>query len=199
MDKADVLFHWRYFLSLEKDIVVLKDYIEICSENYNVHSVELSKILQLSCAEVDSVCRCLCSLINHTNSYSDDSNRSGAIQEYKEIIYDKYPNLTLCKIHVVGLNEDITPWKDWETKNSPDWWYLHNKVKHYRHSCFKDANLKNTLFSMSGLMVLILYLYRIVADSPYAVPLPAPQFFSSKYHGYNMISRGDKGLPDFEN
>ena len=198
MDKTEVLNHWKYFLSLEKDISRLKSYIEIHQDNYDAYSFELSKLLQLSCSEVDSVCRLLCKTIDPNNNYFNESAYSGNIAQYKSTILDAYPLLTKSEIHIPDLGTKLSPWEDWESKNSPEWWEGYNKVKHYRHSCFKEANLKNTLYSMSALMVLILYLYRIVVSTPRANPSPLPDFFDSEYCSPRLIASPNKELPDFE-
>lgn len=80
MDEKAVLNHWRYFLSLEKDVIKLKDYIEIHSNNFDTYSFEISKILQLSCSEIDSVCRTLCKTIDESTDYFDQSIYSGNIK-----------------------------------------------------------------------------------------------------------------------
>lgn len=162
MEKSEVLNHWKYFISLEKDITKLKNYIQIHQDNFEVYSFELSKLLQLSCSEIDSVCRLLCNTIDGSNNYFDESIYSGNITQYKNTILDKYPNFIKTEIHIPDLETILIPWEDWENKDSPGWWRSYNKVKHYRHSSFKEANLKNALYSMSALMTLNLYLYRSV-------------------------------------
>ena len=42
MDTAKVLNHWKMFISLENDLIKLKDYIEIHVDNYSAYSFELS-------------------------------------------------------------------------------------------------------------------------------------------------------------
>ena len=197
MDKAEVLNHWKYFLTLEKDLSNLKNYIEIHEDNYETYSFELSKLLQLSCSEIDSVCRLLCNTIDTSNDYFDEVIYSGNIANYKDTILKSYPLLTKSEVHIPDLSTKILPWADWDSKNSPNWWAGYNKVKHYRHSCFKEANLKNTLFSMSALMIIILYLYRIVESTSRATPYPSPVYFDSDYFSKNLVTAPDEELPDF--
>jgi len=197
MNKVEVLNHWKYFLTLEKDLSTLKNYIEIQVDNYETYSFELSKLLQLSCSEIDSVCRLLCKTIDNSKDYFDESIYSGNIANYKETILKTYPNLTKSEIHIPNLSNNILPWEDWDSKNSPDWWVGYNKVKHYRHSCFKEANLKNTLFSMSALMIIILYLYRIVVSTSRATPYPLPIYFDCAYLSNIRVTSPNEELPDF--
>jgi len=47
--------HWRYFLLLEEDLMVLARYIEFTKDNYDSYSVELGRILLSAGSEVDVV------------------------------------------------------------------------------------------------------------------------------------------------
>ena len=198
MTESKVLYHWKYFLTLEKDFIRLKDYIEIHPDNFDTYSFELSKLLQLSCSEIDSVCRIFCSEIDPSKDYSDDSRHSGNIGFYKEIIVNKYPDIGSAEVIIPGLDNNILPWEQWSQGKSLEWWIDHNKVKHYRHSSFQKANLKNTLFSLSALMVIIMYLHRKVSGKKYSTPTPFPNFFDSGYFAPYLLCRPNKELPDFE-
>ena len=198
MDKAEVLNHWNYFLTLEKDLSILKNYVEIHEDNFSTYSFELSKLLQLACSEIDSVCRLLCKTIDSSTDYFDETVFSGNISKYKDIILNTYPLLTKSEVHIPDLSTKVLPWADWDSKDSPSWWMSYNKVKHYRHSCFKQANLKNTLFSISALMIIILYLYRIIDSTDWANPSPSPVYFGSDYFFKNLVDYPNKELPDFQ-
>jgi len=197
MDKSQVLNHWKYFLSLEKDFINLRNYLEINEDNFDTYSFEISKLLQLSCSEIDSVCRLMCKIIDSTNDYYDETVFSGKIDLYKKTITVNYPKLIETEIYIPDLMKNIKPWQDWHIKNSPDWWTSYNKVKHYRHSCFEQANLRNAIQALSALMVLDLYLYRIVDGNKYANPTPPSNYFESSYCSPALFARANDELPDF--
>ena len=44
---------------------------------------------------------------------------------------------------------------------NPLWWGSYNNVKHHRHEHFKDANLKNVLNAVAGLLVTVFYFYKL--------------------------------------
>ena len=198
MDIKQVINHWKYFLSLEKDLIELRDFIEFNKDNFHSYSFEISKLLQLTCSEIDSVCRNFCNVIDPSTDYFDETTYSGKINLYKQTIINKYPKLIESKIEIPDLFEEINPWDDWKTKDSPEWWKSYNKVKHYRHSCFKDANLKNALYSLSALMILNLYLYRIIDGHKYANPNIPTKYLECKYCSPALTARADSELPDFE-
>lgn len=198
MDIDEVLFHWRYFLSLERDVELLKNYIEISDGNYGTYSMELFKVLQLACSEVDSVLRVLCKVVDPATDYQDEATFSGKISLYKTTIMEHFPKIHDAEVSIPGLNGSLKPWEEWQNVNSPEWWKGYNKAKHYRHSSYESANLKNMLMAMSALMVAILYLYRHVKNEEGANPSPLPKFFNSKYTSPNLICSPDSELPDFE-
>lgn len=199
MSNIDISKHWKYFISLEKDLIKLEDYIEINRRNFATNSIELSKILQLSCGEIDSVCRILCKEINPSTDFYDESIYSGNISQYKKTILSQYPLFTKTKIEIPSLKEKILPFEEWEFKDSPNWWKDYNRVKHYRHSEFEKANLHNVLYSMASLFILILYLNRItgVEDTYYMNLLPSNQFFECEYTVDTVVHKGKIDLPDF--
>ncbi len=197
MEEKQLLNHWNYFLLLEKDFISLKNYIEVSEDNFETYSFELSKILQLACSEIDSVCRLVCKSIDSDNDYFDETIYSGNIAQYKKIILGKYPKLVQSEVSVPSLDETLSPWNEWSINDSPIWWKEYNLVKHYRHTNFKKANLKNTIYALSGLMVLNLYLIRISGDNKFAVEGFHSKYFGAKYFS-PYITSDPKELPDFE-
>jgi hypothetical protein len=197
MEVKDNLVHWRYFLSLERDVAVLRNYIEITDRNFDTYSIEIFKILQLACSEVDSVLRVICNKIDPTTDYHDATTFTGNISLYKKTVLRRFPNIHKTEILIPGLPHPIKPWGEWGNSKSPDWWNEYNKAKHYRHSSFSYANLRNMLMAMAALMVSILYLYRISENKAKANPFPLPQFFGSKYTSPLFACAPDSELPDF--
>jgi len=196
MNPKQLSHHWQYFLFLEKDLINLKNYIEISEDNFESYSFELSKILQLACAEIDSVCRTVCNLIDDENDYFDETKYSGNIQQYKAVILKVFPKLQQVPIIVPELENDIIPWKNWNAE-TPMWWKDYNLVKHYRHTNFRKANLENTIYALSGLMVLNLYMIRISGSDKFALQNFHSKYFDAKYFSPYIVA-DPKELPDFE-
>lgn len=195
MTSEEIMNHWRFFLSLERDFIELQDFIEITPANFNVYSLQLSKILQSSCAEIDSVLRLLCSQVDSSCNFANAHDRNGKIHEYSKVILKRFPDFKKAEIFLPHLIESVQPWSGWSQKKAPDWWRSYNLVKHYRHSNFSEATLKNVIHSMCALMLAILYLYRLVAQKPYANPSPTTQYFSCEYLSLILATRAPKELP----
>jgi hypothetical protein len=153
IQQNDNLLHWNYFIALEQDLANSSRYIEFTTENFSVFSIELAHLLLASSSEVDVVLRALCQLKNPTKDH-------GNINDYKETIRLHCAEFIeeRCYVHRFGL--ELTPWVNWRGENNPDWWRSYNNVKHQRDEHFREANLKNTLNSVAGLELTILYYYK---------------------------------------
>lgn len=198
MNEKQLSNHWNYFLLLEKDFINLKNYIHVSEQNFDTFSFELSKVLQLACSEIDSVCRLLCNIIDTNNDYFDETIYSGNIKQYKNIILTKYPKLVESEVKIADLDFALQPWKEWENNDSPIWWKEYNLVKHYRHNNFDKANLKNTIYALSALMILNLYVNRVKGKNKFSLQNLQSEYFGSKYFSLYIVTDPQHELPDFE-
>ncbi len=151
--------HWQYFLSLEKELINLSRYIQIDEKNYDTYSLELLKLYLSVSSEVDVVARLLCKKTDSEGylrkTKNDKKNRN--MDTYREIIFIKHPEVSKVMISVDLYQIHIVPWTEFGNGRSPEWWKHYNDVKHTRDAFFHEANLKNVIFSLSGLLVLLNY------------------------------------------
>ncbi len=143
--------YWQYFLALEEDLIKFSRYVEFDTSNYETYSIELVRIYLSVCSEVDVVAKITAR--NLTNLKSDKIG----IGLYKKTILNFYPNIVNLSIDIPRYKLVFTPWKEWESLESPLWWTKYNKVKHHRSDYFHEANLGNVLNAMAGLLVINLY------------------------------------------
>lgn len=198
MNEKQLSNHWNYFLLLEKDFINLKNYIHVSERNFDTFSFELSKILQLACSEIDSICRLMCKIIDTNNNYFDDTNNSGNIKKYRNIILKTYPKLMQSEVKIPDLDSELKPWEEWKTEVAPFWWNDYNLVKHYRHSNFEKASLKNTIYALSALMILNLYVNRVNGENKFSLQNLQSEYFGSKYFSLHIVTGPRNELPDFE-
>jgi hypothetical protein len=71
--------HWNYFLALEKDLEAASRYIEFSPDNFNTYSIELAHLLLSAASEVDTLAKCICSIL-------DPKAKPENINEYRRII-----------------------------------------------------------------------------------------------------------------
>jgi hypothetical protein len=157
--------YWQYFVALESDLEATTRYVECCEENYNTYSVAYAQIILSAGSEVDVVSKLLC---NNVQPKSKAKN----IDDYRNILPSNIQPLHYLKILIPRYDLSFTPWDSWVSDKNPDWWKLYNNIKHQRHKFYKEANLKNALFSVSGLFCLVLYYYHKELRANFLQPWP---------------------------
>jgi hypothetical protein len=193
MNQNDFLNYWKYFLLIDKDLMETNPYVEHSNKNLNTYSSEFARIILVTCAEIDTICRLLCKEIDNSCDFPDDSTISGDIREYCKVILSKYPKLTTAEINITTLGYKIKPWDGWQYQ-SPLWWKHYRLIKHYRHTNFKKANLKNAIYALASLFVLLLYLHKTVFGFAFNVDLSEPECVMSFY----ILDSDDNGLNKYK-
>ncbi len=169
--------HWNYLLALDADLVELSRYIEFHKKNFPCYSIEVARVLLASASEVDVVCKLLCKKINPASSASN-------IHAYRNEIKAEFPSIPKFNVLLPRFALTLRPWDEWKKRDGvPFWWTAYNKVKHERHSEFHQASLKNTLNAVSGLFVMLLYLYRERATAGELAPPPQLLRVDPAHHG----------------
>mgnify|MGYP000864741260 FL=1 len=146
--------HWNYFLALESDLAQVSRYIEFSESNYRTYSIELVRLLLAASSEVDVVIKGVC-------KYLDQEAQAENINDYRAIIKRELPEFTEESVEIPRFNLTLQPWSKWQQNRSPRWWKSYNNVKHERNEHFSEANLKNTLNAMGGLLVSVFYYYKL--------------------------------------
>ena len=166
IEARKIQVHWNYLLAIEDDLDRLSRYIEFDEKNFECFSIETSRIILTSAAEVDVVCKQICKKLKPESSAED-------IHQYREEIKPVYTEIPNFKIMVPRYGLILTPWDNWKEEcGVPFWWTAYNKIKHNRDSEYYRANLKNALNSVAGLLVMVLYLYKEKANMGELVPPP---------------------------
>lgn len=159
------LHHWQYFLAVEEDLHRLSRFIEFSTSNFDTYSIELVRILLASSAEVDIVAQQLC------ENFDPDRHVEN-MDDYRLTLVGAKPILRDAEVEIPRYGLRLRPWDNWRENRNPDWWRAYNAVKHHRHERYSEANLKNTLNSVCGLFLLLLFLYREQAAAGGLVPNP---------------------------
>jgi hypothetical protein len=154
IESKESLHHWNYFLALETDTNQLAQYIEFNRANFNTYSIRLAQLLLAASSEVDVVIKQICTLVE---GRADASN----IDDYQRIIRHHLPQFIAEEVLVERFGLTLRPWSDWATNSNPGWWRSYNNVKHERNLYFEEANLKNALNSVGGLLVAVFYYYKL--------------------------------------
>ena len=180
---------WEYFLAIEADLAKTTRYVEFCVKNYDVFSVEFSRILLSSSSEIDVICKSMCSIIDPVSSPKN-------INDYRQIITSKYPQFYSIEVFIPRYELIRKPWESWKTEYNPFWWKSYNLVKHQRDDNYECANLEFALDSVCGLFAVVLYLHRIEGSMERLYPYP--QLLDLEKSPGALLLESIYGLPDFE-
>ncbi|MBU4233738.1 MAG: hypothetical protein KKD99_03395 [Proteobacteria bacterium] len=180
-----MIHHWNYFLAIEEDLERLSRFIEFDKRNFDCFSIEISRILLASGAEVDVVCKQICKKLNRSSS-------AKSINRYRDEISAAYPAISDFEVLYPRHELRLTPWSSWNYPNSvPIWWTAYNKTKHHRDTEYIQANLLNCLNAVAGLFVMVLYLYKEKAKLGELGPA-SKLHFSEKY--FKGVAHGGYAL-----
>lgn len=135
---------WNYFLSIEQDLEKVSRFIEFSKENFSTYSIELSRILMASCAELDVLFKQLC-------SYKEPESSIKNINDYERIMKKYFPEIGNLKIISPRYGLILSPFSDWLDDETAIWWSENNKIKHQRDTYFHLANLINCLNATAAL------------------------------------------------
>ncbi len=151
-EKEFSMQYWEYYCALESDFKQISRFIDFSDENLKTYSIELTRILLSACSELDVILKDICYLI-------DPSLKPQKINDYRVIIRENLPEIINEKVSVGFHFFNVQPFKIWKKEETPEWWKMHNKVKHERNNYFKKANLENALNAICALFICVNYYY----------------------------------------
>lgn len=161
--------HWNYFLALEEDLEAISRYIEFCKANLGTYSIQLAHLLLSSASEIDTVAKCICSILqpsakaDNINEYRNIIKAGEDSETYgfeipgmpDQVLPEKHKHrLSALHVYIPRYNMALIPWESWAKDINPDWWKAYNDVKHERNHHFNKATLRNVLYSLSALLAL---------------------------------------------
>lgn len=172
---------WLHYLSLEKLLIEISDYVAITKANTATYSLKNMQLYFAICVETESVFEQIYKYINKGKYVNSNIHRN------MNMLLNHFPEVrkTVVTFNISGenlvcqpfeamfynheieieekrerkerkekgdKNEDVQPIKDFTRKRS--WWRQYNGVKHQRYENFDQANLGNLLEALSALHVL---------------------------------------------
>ncbi len=166
IQQNDSIFHWNYFLALESDLSHLSRFVDFTEDNFDTYSIEIARLLQSACSEVDVLAYKLC-------LHLEPSKKASKINQYRSVLRRSISDLETTVVEIPRYGLSLTPWNNWQSDDTPDWWTDHNKVKHNRSEYFERANLKNVLNASAGLLILIICFYQLTTETRVLNPSPS--------------------------
>lgn len=152
---------WLHYLSLEKSLLEISEYIAITKDNYQCYSFKNMQLFYAVCSEIDSIFKHIRRNLGLEGTGKGNIN----IEDNITMLDDSFPVVrdTLVVTNINGCTLETQPFKrlfaDYidkakAQKKEKSWWQQYNAVKHQRLNNFDKANLKNILESLSALHIL---------------------------------------------
>lgn len=154
----------RAYSVIESDLLKLFNYVEPCDDNLNVYSHRTYELLLRASTEFETNCKAILS----ANGYSSPSGRNLDITDYHKV--DKASRLSQYAVILdtwLPSRKVFEPFKDWATSHILEWYQCYNSVKHNRSMKFSEANLRNVMASVTGLLVILFSQFCVFVFNPY--------------------------------
>lgn len=151
---------WYKFEQLERDFLEATVYFPFEKEHKDIWSEFFSDLIVKIGNSADSFFR----LMLKDNSFDSfphvielkKGRRKRDITYFRDFFEPIYQFSSVSVLIAKGPDfyEVCFPFKDFETKKTPNWWNSYNHVKHQWFDCMKEATLENTIDALAGLFVL---------------------------------------------
>ena len=155
--KYDYRFFLRRYEQIEGDFLELTDFIELQNDlNHANYSVGSSKLMDF-CLKVGTEVETLFRAILESRRFDSvrgiaEKRKNQNIDVYREVIEPVY-RLSEYKLSVNLIDREIQPFGSFENE-SPEWFKIYSKDKHNKIKLIKKWNMKHSLFSLGGLLLL---------------------------------------------
>lgn len=142
--------HWQYYLSIEKMLLETNQYVTHVEKNKDTFSDEFTSIILLSCSELDSLFKQLC-----TNLGIKSKGKHFTMKDYAPILkkYESKEFGLATRIRTLNENgihvfpfEGIDPTKPGANLG---WWKDYQLIKHDRIKNITQGNLFNAVSTVA--------------------------------------------------
>lgn len=184
LHKDFLKLYWKQYLSLEKDLLKMDDYVTIDGNNYGCFSNNFAKIFMMACSELDSLVLKFDEIIKNDSSIEKAISQSFPLKLH--MLLHEYKNLHEIRISTKAdiCEMNFVPFKNFTETESDNWWKDYNLVKHNRTEInsggkynYEKANLKNTMTALSALY-LVCYLFDSYISESDAELIPESRLFT---------------------
>ena len=136
------------------DFRKILEYVSLIEDNLKISSHRNFELFLRSCTEFENICKFLVKKFKLSDKSPDKFN----IKDYKNLT-EKYPALVDMEVGFYlweGMKPfSIKPFEGSKIEDSLVWHKDYNNVKHNRMEYFKNTNLENLIYTISGVFVLL--------------------------------------------
>jgi hypothetical protein len=143
---------WRYWISLEKRMIVTDQFCSIHEQNKAAFSSEYAQIILLSAVHFES---CAKILINKYGGSDPNKKNMGTMRAH---LMEQRCGIAQLELKLFPSVQVIQPLKEWSEDTGANWWIEYNEIKHNFDSSRERATQDIALNALSGCLVILLYL-----------------------------------------
>jgi len=151
------LNYWKYFLSIEEELINTSKYVEFDNDNMRVFSTEFTKIILTASSEVDVLLAEISKLYGLTKKKPN-------FKDHFNIINKHVISLMSENVYLKNYGLIVSPFADWNDSEELAWHKSYNKLKHKRGTHYKEGNLENALLSVGALFTTSIHYYLCKAE-----------------------------------
>jgi len=157
--KYDYRFFLRRYKQIESDFLELTDFVELQSDfNHPSYSIGSSKLMDF-CLRVGTEVETLFRVILESGRFDSVNGitakrKKQTIDVYREVIEPIY-RLGEYKLFVNLIDKEMQPFENFRSE-PPEWFRIYSKHKHNKIKLIRKWNLKHSLFSLGGLLILVI-------------------------------------------
>lgn len=155
--KYDYRFFLRRYEQIEGDFLELTDFVELQNGlNHPSYSIGSSKLMDF-CLKVGTEVETLFRVILESGRFDSvngitEKRKRQTIDVYREVIEPIY-RLGEYKLFVNLIDKEVQPFENFRSE-PPEWFRIYSKHKHNKIKLIRKWNLKHSLFSLGGLLIL---------------------------------------------
>lgn len=178
--------YWNYYIELEREIFDIKKYVEFNERNYKCFSIEFLKLYQAICSEIDSLGKCVASILDNSFNPNNKQNNlfkwwyvvSNNLFLHSNFYNGKLINIKDYTVRNFILNVEFSPWENFiveyrtsadgrnypakkEGCETPKWRSDYNKVKHNRTSFNKENCINYEAANLKNVLLSLSALYSL--------------------------------------
>lgn len=153
----------RAYISIERELRSIFDYVEPDEANKNTFSFELYSLLLRACTEVELNCKKIMEANGatpqgHFFTMADYKKleKSSLLSKYT-VIFRNWRKRNPSTNELEYIEKEFCPFANFDisVNRSPEWYEDYNQVKHNREENLEKANLENCMNAVAGILILL--------------------------------------------
>ena len=175
--------YWKQYISLEKDLINMGDYVAIDGKNFACFSNNFAKIYMMACSELDSLADVFAGIVKEYYGVERKDPKTFPWRvDMLTFAFENLHELRVSALDSIG-KFNFVPFKNFHENEADDWWKDYNLVKHNRTEMnsggkynYEKANLKNTMTALAALY-LMCYLVSVFLNENKVNLVPESKLF----------------------